>query len=177
MDVNNLAYPPGYAPLENDGPKAKRFKDLIWHNGEVCNNCFTQIRSIGDEVEKSTGLFIHRFNEHYERTEHGSQEHDPFVPAADRYGQCYCLNCGADTRAENCDLSLDVIQERALNILRYINTETPHRIDGEAMGRALVDFKSVPENQGYDSEILAVGTVVGIEANRQAGRSRAATAD
>lgn len=162
MDVSNLAYPDGYT--EPSEPQVTLFNRLIWHNGEVCNNCFQQIREIGDEVEVTTTLFTHKLNTSYNRTEHGSQEHDPFQVASDRYGQCYCLDCGSDTKAEASDLSIEAMQRRSLNLLDYINRKTEHWADGKAMGESIRELKAVHDNGGYDSEIFCVATIRAIQA-------------
>lgn len=162
MDVSNLTYPEGYS--EPTEPKVSDFEDLIWHNAEVCNNCFQQVRSIGEILEKRTDLFVHRQNSTYGRTEHGSQEHDPFDVPADRYGRCYCLDCGADTRAATDDLSLSEMKERALNIGHYVVLETDRQIDGRVMARSIKDLKGVHDNGGFDTEIFCVATIEGVEA-------------
>lgn len=160
MNPSNLTYPEHLVqPSESD---VKLFKKLIWNNSEVCNNCFQRIRDVGDVAEKRTDLFVHKFNTSYGRTDHGSQEHDPFLAPSDRYGQCYCLDCGADTSASKDDLSIAEMQERVRNIGRYLIEQTDRDIDPWAMTGAVSDLKGIHDNGGYDSEIFCVATVRGI---------------
>lgn len=159
MDLSNLTYPDGYAEPES----IDTFETWVWFNSEVCNNCFEQIRHVGDEIVIENRAWTLYINEYYERTEQGSQEYAPGVPpASERFGQCFCLNCGSDTAAENHTLSTDVMIRRAKRLVRYLMDETPVTVDGSVVGQTIRDLKAVWSNQGYDSEIFAVAFTLGI---------------
>ncbi len=83
------------------------FDEWIWANTEVCNSCFQQVRSVGPKVTKTlqepdeklleNGQPVRlEINQWFERTERGSQEHTSFDPPSDRFGSCFCLDCGTD---------------------------------------------------------------------------------
>lgn len=173
MKVSRLIYPEGIdQPSE---PRVKQYRRLIWENSEVCNNCFRQIRDVGDVVEKRTKFFVHETYTHYQRTGAGSQEYAPHVPAAsERYGQCFCLDCGADTRASDDELSIEAMTDRAVNLVRYLNYETDEWASGRVMARTIKRLKGVPSNQGYDTEIFCVATIEAIDAETERGNARAA---
>ncbi len=155
MDMSNLSYPDGY----NKPPKAQVevFKTWVWYNQEVCNECFTQVRHIGDEITIQGPIHTHRVNEYYERSIHGVQEHTAFEMPADRFGTTFCKECGADTHSLGYTKNLEELTQDAKRIIEYVNPgdEPPYTIDGEIMARTLKDFKRIPENTGYDTEILA----------------------
>lgn len=153
MDPSNLTYPDGYAEPDD----CSTFETWVWHNSEVCNNCFEHIRHVGEEVAIQRRAWTLTTNAYYERTERASQEYAPWSPpAAERFGTCFCLNCGSDTRAENHTLSIDRMVRRAKRLVRYLTDETPVSVDGATVGRAIRDLKAVHDNGGYDSEIFAV---------------------
>lgn len=163
MRVAQLSFPDGV-----ERPSRRRvavFRKHILENAEVCDRCFARIRSIGETRLKRTDVHRHYVHDHYERTDDGVQEHDPFHDASDRYGSCYCLRCGAasSTGLADRDRSLAELQALAKNILAYLNCHTPYRADGGRMGRTLARLKREPDNGGLDTEILAVATAVGLE--------------
>ena len=174
MNLGNLTYPDPYDEPESDDPHVATFRELIWYSSEVCNNCFTKIRDIGDEHTKTLETSDHRplsagpplritILDYHERTPQASQEFDPFSLPSDRFGQCYCLECGSDTRATNDDLDAETLKDRAKNIANYLREHTAASVDVREMGRALHALKAEPANQGYDSEILAAATCVGLK--------------
>lgn len=150
----------------------KIFRELLWQNSEVCNNCFAQVRDIGPEysnILRRTGdakLDVPDLelttNEWYERTESGSQEHSTFDNNR-RHGQCYCLECGSDLSADHRDRPLDELRELAQSIVAYISRETAHDIDAERFLDELETLKRTPENQSWETEILAVSFARGLQ--------------
>ena len=93
MNVSNLTYPDGV-----DQPSQRRvaiIKKHVLHSSEVCDGCFSRVRAIGDIVEVRTDEHVHELAAYYERTDIGSQEHSPFESPADRYGTCFCAECGS----------------------------------------------------------------------------------
>lgn len=162
VELENLTYPDGYSkPAE---PQISVFETWIWHNQEVCNECFTQVRDIGEEITINNPINTLTVNAYYERTDNGIQAHTAFEKSSDRFGTCFCKECGADTYSLGYTKSLDELKEDAKRIVKYVNTgdEPPYSIDGQIMGTTLKDLKTVPENTGFDTEILAVATIEGI---------------
>jgi len=186
MNTSHLTYPGGVS--EPGQGSLQVFKDHIWQNSELCNNCFQQIRTIGPVREKrlevsGTRLLHHgrpmlvEFHEWHERTEHGTQEHTPWD--SDRYGTCFCLECGSDGTATGETLPLATLVTYGKRIVRYLNTRTHHRVSGERFGKVLKLLASIDDNSGYDTEKLAVATVAALdESGHPARRSQqSATAD
>lgn len=124
----------------------------------------TQVRDIGEEIVIQNPINTLRTNAYYERTTNGVQEHTAFEVAADRFGTCFCKECGSDTHSLGYTKSLEELTQDAKRIIEYVNTgdEPPYTVDGSIMGKTIKDFKSISENTGYDTEILAVGTINGI---------------
>ena len=58
---------------------------------------------------------------------------------------------------------LETLKDRAKNIANYLREHTAASVDVREMGRALHALKAEPANQGYDSEILAAATCVGLK--------------
>lgn len=162
MDLDNLTYPDGYSKPPK--PQVEVFYTWVWYNSELCNECFTQVRSIGSEVEVGGPIQTQTVNAHYERTEDGLQAHTAFEKPTDRFGTTFCSRCGSDLKAYREKWSKDQLIDRTKNIIEYFNggDEPPYTIDGKVMGRAIDEFKSVMDNQGYDTEIIAVATIYGI---------------
>lgn len=153
MDPSNLTYPDGY----DEPADLSTFEAWCWRNSELCNNCFAHIRHVGEEIRIETRAWTLITNAYYDRTERASQEYAPWTPpASERFGTCFCLNCGSDTRAEDATLSVDRMIRRAKRLVRYVVEETPLTIDGKTVGDTIRDLKAVRDNQGYDSEIFAV---------------------
>jgi hypothetical protein len=163
MDMSNLTYPNGYK--EPPKPQVDVFETWFWSNQEICNECFTQVRHIGDEITISGPIHTHRVNEYYERSINGVQEHTAFEMPADRFGTTFCKNCGSDTHSLGYIEDMETLKDYAVNIIEYANsenTDVPYTIDGEVMGKTIKDLKSEPENQGFDTEILAYGAIRGM---------------
>lgn len=163
MRVSQITFPDGV-----EQPSRRRisvFRDQILENSEICDNCFQQIRAIGDVQTKTSDLFEHELNTYYERTEHGSQEYTPFQLPSDRYGACYCQECGsAANQSSGADiLSVEEMTERLKNIYRYMRLRTEYDVNPEAMGQTLGALKRQRENQGRDAEIFAVATARAIQ--------------
>lgn len=141
-------------PTERRGIEA--FNEYLRHNPEVCNHCFSRVRSVGELKERRTDLFVHEFNEHYERTERGSQEHDPFELPSDRYGQCYCRECGSDLSVTHDELDFETFKEYVRNCYRYVREHTPLDVDHQRLGREAARLKRRRDTQGRDRQIIAV---------------------
>jgi len=140
------------------------FEKLIWGSGEICNNCYSQVRAIGEEMTIEGSLHTHAINRYYERTEHGTQEHTPFELPSNRFGTTFCTECGSDTRNLGHDKDIGRLAQDAKRIIEYVNSgdEPPYTIDGRIMGKTIKDIKQVPANQGYDPQILAYGAIRGM---------------
>jgi len=166
MNVSNLTYPESL-----DQPSRKRvtiFKENIWRNAEVCNNCFQQIRSIGPvrerQLTESAGRALAdghpqtiTVNDWHERTELGSQEHTRW-DTNKRFGTCFCLACGADGGAETDTVSIDDLKTFGRRIVRFLNTQTRYHCPPDRFGRVLGRLCTIDENSGLDTEKLAVST-------------------
>jgi len=162
MDITNLTLPENVAqPTET---AVETFEKWIWYNSELCNNCFSRVRAIGDviHIQSANGTFTYDINDFYERTDNASQEHDPYSNPTDRYGQCYCLECGSDTSATDRTLSLEDTKERCKRLCAYIAEFTPLDIDPKRVGHTIVRLRDIRDNHGYDSEIIAVSIATGI---------------
>lgn len=164
MDVDNLTLPDSY-----DDPAETRvalFKRFILHNSEVCDRCFGRIRRIGEVIERQGPVHTHEQNAYYERTEDAEQSFSPHDEVIDRYGSCYCLDCGSASGPDQLPdetFSTSDLAPLAANIVTYIDTHTDHSIDGRITGRAIMDLKAIPDNNGFDTEILAVAVARGID--------------
>lgn len=131
------------------------FREAIWHNSEVCSNCFTQIRTIGPVTEMWLGTSTMRINAWYDRTESGSQEHTQW-DYNKRFGTCYCLDCGADCSGSHHNTPLEGLIELVENIFRYTKTQTQYDIDGKEFGKEVRELKSIRDATGYETEIMAI---------------------
>lgn len=142
------------------GPTDKRgiaaFKEYLWHNSECCNYCFTRVRAVGDLRHVEKDIHVHEVNEFYERTDWGEQAHHPFTVSADRYGQCFCLDCGGDTSADNDDLDFETFKEFARNVYLYTKIHTPLELNQRRFAQEAVELKKRPDTQGRDRRIFAV---------------------
>lgn len=159
------------SPTERRG--VDTFKDRIWYNSEVCNSCFSQVRSVGPTVTKrlrepSEKLLENgepldlEMSEWYERTENGSQEYTTWDDNK-RFGTCFCLDCGTDCTGNHRHKTVDELKPIAANIYEYITTQTPLDLDHKRFGREIRELKSVPEYQGFETEILAIAFARALE--------------
>ena len=142
------------------------FRELVWYNGELCNSCFTMVRTIGPEMAKQLNTSKHRplehgmpltitINEWYQRTEEGSQEHTTWDNNK-RFGTCFCEQCGTDCNGNHRNKSLSDLKPLVANIFRYVKKHTEHDLDGKAFGREVKDLKKEPGMQGHETEIMAL---------------------
>jgi len=157
VQLDNLTYPDGYT--EPTKGSVEIWHTWIWGNQEICNECFTQVRSIGPEVTINGPIHTLRPKAWHERTDNAVQAHTAFEVAADRFGTTFCKECGSDTHSyRDRPLSKDEVKERAVRIIEYINGKghIPYELDGRVMGKTINDFKAKKVNQGLDTEILAV---------------------
>ena len=154
------------------------FRELVWHNGEVCNSCFTQVRTIGPEMAKQLNTSKHRplehgmpltmyINEWYDRTENGSQEHTTWDHNK-RFGTCYCLNCGTDCNGSHRNKSLSDLKPLVANIFRYVKKHTEYDLDGKAFGREVKNLKKEPGMQGHETEAMALAFARALETDQRA---------
>jgi len=133
------------------------FKRHVWHNSEVCSNCFSRVRSVGDVLSKEMGVHTHELCEHYERTETGSQEHTPFEAPSDRYGVCFCETCGADLRPNHHHLAWSQMREHAKRLADYVESHTSLTLNHERFARQLAHQRfDRSETAGKESQIFAV---------------------
>jgi hypothetical protein len=153
------------------------FNRHLWHNSEVCNHCFTRVRSVERNPTASRLSKTSLRNlpaEHHERTDKGTQEfcgwdHNP------RFGTCFCLGCGGDLSASHRDISLEKMKQYAVNLERYIRKHTSLSLNRERFARELVTQKQRLETSGCESQIFAVAFIRGLNTQHQS-RARA-TAD
>lgn len=142
---------------DTENARIDTFEDYIWYNSEVCNHCFSRVRDI--EVNPSaarlsgTSLKNHPAT-FYERTEIGSQEHHDW-DYNQRFGTCFCLDCGGDLTAAHLNLGIEQLLDYAENLCRYVRDETPLQIDPNRFARELGEYKRTPRLQGRDSQMFA----------------------
>lgn len=142
---------------KSDKAGIQAFLKHIWYNSEVCSNCFTRVRAIGDVVTVETDVHSHELAEFYERTERASQEHTPFEEPSARYGTCFCDHCGADLRPHHHNLPWETMREHAKRLLIYTNRHTSLSIDREAFARSLAHLRlNRRDTGGKESQIFAV---------------------
>lgn len=174
MHVPNLTFPDEFTRPDRNAISV--FKKHIWHNREVCNHCFQQIKAIGDTKTKQLGTSANRpleygqplameITDYYERTEHGEQAHTPWdeLEGNRRFGTCFCLDCGAEASAPSHSVDLRTLKDHGKKIIRYLNRKTRYECFGSDFAEALITLKQVPENTGYDTEILAVATAYSLK--------------
>jgi hypothetical protein len=165
------------------GPVERRgialFKDYVWSNSEVCSHCFTRVRSIGELREVRMQELTHEVNEFYERTEDGSQEHHPFTLPSDRYGTCFCENCGSDTQPRHHHLPWDKMREYSINLYNYVSDHTPLSLSSESFARHLAHLRLERlDTAGRESQIFAVAFARALESRApMAGGEKRPTAN
>ncbi|MDQ2052857.1 hypothetical protein RBH26_20660 [Natronolimnohabitans sp. A-GB9] len=152
---------------ESDRRGYETFKEEIWRSSEVCNSCFSQVRSIGPEKHKMLSTPEEKRLEHggpppiltlyewYERTENGSQEHTPW-DSNRRFGTCFCENCGTDCNGNHRNKSLEELKPLAANIYRYVSLKTDYELDPQRFGAVVRELKQLRSAQGNETEILAI---------------------
>lgn len=149
--------------------RLRTFKRHLWHNSEVCNHCFTRVRSVerNPKANRLSKTSLRNLPaEHHERTDDGTQE---FCGWDDnpRFGTCFCLGCGGDLSASHRDLSLERMKAYAVNLAQYIRNHTPLRLDRQRFARELVRQKARRDTQGRESQIFAVAFVRGLNTSHQ----------
>lgn len=138
------------------------FRELVWYNSELCNECFTRVRSIGPErpITPESSRTTHNVNEWYERTEHSTQEHTGFEPPSERYGATFCKSCGAEAGTRWSDTRpLDVLRPQLVRLLRYTHDHTPLTVapkQADAELQALKTGSEARDRQGRDLQCIAV---------------------
>ena len=141
--------------------RLQQFKDLVWDNSEVCNECFTRVREIERNPARERLAETSLKNppaEFHERTEHARNEWCGW-DNTERYGTTFCLECGSDLSAQSRTRSLEELKDPARNLVEYTIRHTDLNIDGREMARELKRLKSQQDLQGLDTEILAVAWV------------------
>lgn len=143
------------------------FEEYIWYNSEVCNGCYSRVRSVGPKVRKTleeptekmledTGELVGmEHNEWYERTELGSQEYSSFDENK-RFGTCYCKNCGSDCSSFDDVPTKQALKDMAERVAEYANEHTPLEVDADRLVDEAAQLKSIPRTDGWDTEIVAV---------------------
>ncbi|WP_344222801.1 hypothetical protein, partial [Aeromicrobium tamlense] len=149
------------------------FEELVWHSSEVCNSCFSQVRSVGPEhskqleeppekcLEDGDPVYM-TINEWYERTENGAQEHTTW-DHNERFGTCYCLECGTDCTGNHRNKSLQELKPLAKNIYRYVTRETEHDLDAKRFGAEVRELKQRRSAQGNETEVLGIAFARALE--------------
>lgn len=147
-----------------DKSGVQAFLKHVWYSSEVCSNCFTQVRSVGDVVRKSMDDHTHELPAYYERTEDASQEYTPFGEPSDRYGTCFCDNCGADTQPQHRDLPWERMREYALHLYEFADSETPLTLSRERFARHLAHLRlDRRDTAGRESQVFAVAFARALE--------------
>jgi hypothetical protein len=133
------------------------FLKHIWYNSEVCSNCFSRVRAIGDIVTVEKDVHSHELAAFYERTEDATQEHTPFDEPSARYGTCFCDHCGADLRPDHHLLPWPVVHEYAVRLQEYTRQHTSLQLSTERFGRQLAYLhRQRDDTAGKESQIFAV---------------------
>jgi len=172
---NNLTFPDDI-PVPDHG-ELKAFKQQIWHNSEICNWCYSRIRSVGPVVKRELSESGDRrlrdgpplrldVNAWHERTATGSQEHTRWDHNR-RHGTCFCLECGSDGAAPSHTRSLDDLAACGQRIVEYLTQQTPYRADSQRFADVLDKLSSIDENAGYGTEKLAAATALATTHQRQ----------
>ena len=161
------------------GDKAgiEAFKTWLWRSSEVCNHCFTRVRSIGEVHSAEMWHHTHEIKKHYERTEQGSQEAHPFQLPSARYGTTFCTECGRDCSAGENTVPFEDLKRYAVNIHRYTAEHTPLSLDHEQFGREAARLKRQPEHQGRGRAILAVAFARALDSEARPTASSPTNAD
>jgi len=155
-----------FQEFDYDEAGVQAFKEYFWYSSEVCNNCFSRIRSVGPTKKVQLGESGPRnlregppltmeISEWYERTELGSQEHTPF-DTNKRFGTCFCMDCGHDCTGNHRDKTLLELKPLAMNIVAYARDHTPLSVDAERFAREIAQLKKETAYQSWETEILAV---------------------
>lgn len=145
------------------------FEQYLWYSSEICNGCYSRVRSVGPKkkqmLEEPDEKMLHHYdesppqtmeiNEWYKRTDLGTQEYSSFDDNK-RFGTCYCKNCGSDCSSFDEVPTKQALKDMAERIAEYCNEHTPLAVDVERMIRETDDLKSIPQTDGWDTEILAV---------------------
>jgi hypothetical protein len=189
MHLSQLSFP---SDLDRPGRQSIAvFREQILHNRELCDHCFQQVKSIGETKTKTLDTSGRRLlsdgqplrieiTGHYERTEHGSQEHTPWDGREGnrRFGTCFCQDCGAEVSASSAhSVGLETLTNRGKRIIAYLNRKTRYWCVGSDFAEALTTLKREPDNTGYDAEILAVATAHSLESPTPNVSPSGATAD
>jgi hypothetical protein len=178
MHISNLTFPDNVERPSRQ--ELAVFTEELWRNQEICNNCFSQIRTIGPTAEKQleqSGSHQLRHGDpltveitawHDRVDDKASQEHTPWdeqrgTVGNRRFGTCFCLECGSGDGREDQTVSLDDLVEQSKRIVRYLKTQTRYSVDGGTFGQTLSRLKRERDNQGYSTEILAVATATALE--------------
>lgn len=161
------------------------FEELVWHNSELCNSCFTQVRSIGPEhtktleeppekcLEDSPPVEMTIY-EWYKRTEDGTQEHTTWDHNR-RFGTCYCRKCGSDCNGNHRNKSVEELKPLAKNIFVYVSNQTDHELDGKRFGREIRELKTLRSAQGHETEVVAIAFARALKRDRPATRTTSST--
>jgi hypothetical protein len=159
------------------------FRELVWFNSEVCNECFTRIRSIGPErpVTPESSQTTHQINEWYERTEDATQEHTGFEAPSERYGATFCRECGAEAGTRWSDTRpVEQLREQLVRLLRYTHEHTPLTVSPKRADAELRKLKTGPESrdrQGRDLQCIAVAWCRAAEGHTESASVPQARAD
>jgi len=141
------------------------FREYIWSSPEVCNECFTRIREVDDHPaasELSAQSLRNLPARYHERTEDSAAEWCSW-DHNDRYGTTFCLNCGSDSSRQTINAGLDALKDQLINLLQYTLEHTPYHPDGRRAARELQRLHSRRDTSGYESEMLALAWVRGVE--------------
>lgn len=165
-----------FTPTETEKARIGLFEEYFWYSSEICTNCYQRVREVGErhtiqleepkeKVLAEGGGFPQSLEiaDHFERTEYGSQEHTPWHLPSDRFGSCFCLDCATDCRPTEDDLSLAGLLERMDKVASHTTEHTPLEIDTEEFEYQIRELKGEEDNQGWDTEILALSFARAVE--------------
>lgn len=154
MKINSARF--NLTPTEK--ARIKTFEREIWYNSELCNHCFSRVREIevnyvARRLSKTT-LKNHPAAFH-ERTPLGTQEHHVW-DYNQRFGTCFCLECGGDLSASHRDLPREKMKEYGKSLARYAENHTALQFDTHRFFRELLRLKDRRDTQGKETQIFAV---------------------
>jgi len=148
---------------KHDQSGIQAFKKHVWYNSEVCSNCFSRVRAIGDVVKIEQDVHTHEMAEFYERADDGSQEYTPFDENK-RYGTCFCDHCGADLRPDHRDMAWERMRGAAVRLYEYVRDHTSLSLDQERLARQLAHLRlERRDTAGKESQIFAVAFARALE--------------
>jgi hypothetical protein len=147
---------------------SEAFAQLIWHNPEVCNNCFRRCKEVssGEYRDANTGE-MHSVEDH-QRTEDGDIGYALRSPEAwsrakdTAQPRTTCKECGSvGLIAEDDDHSTEELLMRTRRIAERLQ-ENDCDVNVSRMCKWVRVAKSVSVLSGFDREVLAGAVEIGV---------------